>query len=129
MLKLTEEQVPAARRPRIGDVDSSWNHNLVQRILRNQRYIGVYVWNKTHQRNDHDTGRVIIERKTSDQHTRVEIPELRIVSDGLWAKVQARHKVVDEHVKRHRLGGINRGQDKSYLFSGLLKCEIGRAHV
>jgi len=119
VLKLAEEQVPAARRPRIGNLDTSWNHNLVQRILPNERYIGVYVWTKTHQRIDHDTGRTIIDRKTSDQHKRVEIPDLRIVSDELWARVQARHKIVDERVKRHRPGGINRARDKSYLFSAL----------
>jgi hypothetical protein len=54
----------------------------------------------------------------------VEIPALRIVSDELWAKVQARHKIVDERVKGHRLGGTNRAQDKSYLFSGLPECGV-----
>jgi DNA invertase Pin-like site-specific DNA recombinase len=122
--KLTEERVPAARKPKIGDVDSSWNHNLVQRILRNQRYIGVYVWNRTHQHTDHDTGRVIVDRKKSDQHKRVENPALRIVSDELWAKVQARHKVVDERVTGYRLGGINRAQNKSYLFSAMGECAV-----
>jgi site-specific DNA recombinase len=121
---LTAEKVPAARKPRIGDVPSSWNSCLINRILRNQKYMGVVLWNRTKQFRDPETGLVETRQKLQDEIIRVEVPHLRIIPKGLWDRIQARIKIVDEKVKPHRLGGMNKSENKTYLFSGLLECGV-----
>jgi len=127
--RFNAEKVPAARKPRIGTRDTSWNHNLVNRILRNERYIGIVVWNRQKQYKDRRTGQIEIRPKPQNEILRVPTPHLRIVSDELWSRVQDRLKVVNEQVKAHRLGGLNRAKSKTYLFSGLLKCGICRESI
>ena len=119
---LTAEKVPAARKPHIGDAPSSWNSCLINRILRNQKYAGITLWNRTKQFHDPETGAIEVRQKRQDEIVRVEAPQLRIIPEDLWNRIQARIKIVDEKVKPHRLGGINKAENKTYLFSGLLKC-------
>jgi site-specific DNA recombinase len=121
---LTAEKVPAARKPRIGDVPSSWNSCLINRILRNQKYVGVVLWNQTKQFKDPETGAIETRKKRQDEIVRVELPHLRIIPEDLWDRIQARIKIVDEKVKPHRLGGMNKAENKTYLFSGLLECGV-----
>ena len=121
---LNGEKVPAARKPRIGDVSTSWNSNLINRILRNERYIGTIVWNRTKQFKDRSTGRIEIRAKPSNEVLRVPTPHLRIVTDEMWSRVQGRLRIVNEQLKAHRLGGLNRAKDRIYLFSGLLRCGV-----
>jgi site-specific DNA recombinase len=121
---LNEENVPAARRPRIGDLPSAWNSNLINRILRNEKYIGINTWNKTKQYTDPDTGKIDIRKKPESALVRIECPKWRIVSDELWNSVQQRLGVVNEKMTARRVAGTNRGKNKDYLFSGLLWCGV-----
>ena len=55
----------------------------------------------------------------------VEVPDLRIVSDQQWERVQTQIKRNREIFGGPRLGGMSRtAQCRDYLFSGLLMCAI-----
>jgi hypothetical protein len=84
--KLNAEHVAAAK---IGKLDCPWNQSRVRRILRQERYVGTVVWNKMNRVTDPRTGRVKLHANPPADVLRVPAPELRIVSDELWSRVQA----------------------------------------
>lgn len=121
---LSKEKVPAARKPRIGSSETAWNSTLIKRILQNPKYIGIIIWNKTYQKLNPKTEKIDTFKKPQEEWIYTEVPELRIVPQELWGRVQDRLLVVNEKFKAHRLGGVNRAKRKDYFFSGLMKCGI-----
>lgn len=98
-------------------------------ILNNPLYSGRFVWNRRECRKNPDTGKRVHVRRDESEWITTEMPDLRIVSEQLWAKVKAR-----QERQRSGLGvkvreGLTRsGQAKAqkgfrYLLSGLLKCD------
>jgi len=87
---LNAETVATARKLANGNLTSAWNCTLIHRILRNERYIGTVVWNRTKRHRNPSTGRVELRPKPLEEVRRVATPHLRIVSDGLWNRVKAR---------------------------------------
>jgi site-specific DNA recombinase len=123
-LKLNEEKVPAARKPRIGSADTTWNCTLIKNILNREKYIGKSTWNKTKQVTHPVTGKIETRKNPPELWITNEVPELRIVSDELWNRVQDRLKIVNERMTRRRIAGCNRAKARPYLFSGLLVCGV-----
>jgi site-specific DNA recombinase len=99
-LKLNEEKVPAARKPRIGSQDTVWNCTLIKRILRNEKYIGKLTRNKTTQVIHPVTEKTETRKNPPEMWVHKEVPELRIVSDELWSRTQERLKIVNEKMTR-----------------------------
>ena len=97
---------------------------MVKRVLQNQKYIGKLIWNRTSQVIHPVTGKTETRKNPPEKWVRTEVPELRIVSDELWNRVQERLKVVNEQMTRRRVGGLNRAKKRDYLFSGLLVCGV-----
>ncbi|BBL75477.1 resolvase [Methylomagnum ishizawai] len=102
-------------------------------ILRNPIYAGRYTWNRSEWVHDPDTRkRKRRERSTADL-VEVDMPELRIVPDALWRKVQARlarnearGAAISAGIQARRQGGAS----VRHLFSGLLFCaECGHPFV
>ena len=122
MKKFNDEKVAAARKPRIGPDHTVWNPNIIKRILQNEKYIGKQVWNRTTQLIHPVTGKTETRKNPSEKWVTIDNPSLRIVSDELWASVQARLTVVNQKMTRRRMGGLNRAKKRDYLFSGLLIC-------
>jgi hypothetical protein len=92
-------------------------------MLRNERYRGVQVWNRTEKARNPETGRKVSRARPSSDWIRVEVPEWRIVNDELWKAVQDRIAHVNHALGGARAGGLNRTErSKTYLFSGLLVC-------
>jgi site-specific DNA recombinase len=85
--KLNAEHGAAAK---IGKLNCPWNQSRVRRILRQERYVGIVVWNKMNRVTDPRTGRVKLHANPPADVLRVPAPELRIVTDELWSRVQAR---------------------------------------
>lgn len=53
----------------------------------------------------------------------VEVPELRIVDDGLWGRVKHRQNAARKEMGRDDSGNpLNRAHRKKYMFSGLIRC-------
>lgn len=119
-----QERIRGPRKPKIGNLATAWNCNLVKNILRREKYRGIIIWNQTTQVKDPETGRVTTERKKQSEHIVVEAPHLRIVTDDQWDRVAERLKQLNEKNSAQILGGLNRAKRKPYIFSGLLICGL-----
>lgn len=73
-----------------GPTGVPWNHASIRRILRNSRYRGTLVWNRTQRLRNPSTGRIVSRARPQEQVITVAAPELRIVEDELAARVDAR---------------------------------------
>ena len=67
-----------------------WVESTVSRILRNKAFIGQYTWGRTFRAKDPSTGKMITKKRSEDQWTVKEIPEMRIIDQDLWDSVQKR---------------------------------------
>ena len=83
-------------------------------MLRRERYRGVIVWNQREKTYRKGT-KVRIQRDANDW-IRVDVPELRIVSDDLWFGVQRRIKT------NFTPGAPAGGRPPRYLLSGITRC-------
>jgi site-specific DNA recombinase len=101
----------AAWKPRSG-TRGRWLVSALHALLRNERYVGRLVWNRSRWIKDPDTGRRIRrERPESEWVVRAIEP---LVDVATWRRVQARFQV-----RRPGRGGTRR-----YLLSGLLECAL-----
>ena len=119
---LNAEGVPAPQPPRTRAM-RAWCPSSIREMLRNERYRGVQVWNRTVKARNPETGRKVSRQRPADEWKRVDVPEWRIVPEVLW---QAAHVRISSNSKKFTascLGGLNRTvQARTYLFSGLLVC-------
>jgi site-specific DNA recombinase len=116
--------------PQKGRISRSWCPSSIRTILRNERYRGRVIWGKTVKVRS-KSGKRIYKRTAPDKWVVRDLPEQRIVSEELWASVQARIDTV-KHVYGEigRKGGMQgRAVSSSYLFSGLLKCSECGANI
>lgn len=96
-----------------------WGHTTILSMLKNEQYVGVWGRNKEKWVPVPGTARYRRIPRPSSEHVRKEIPELRIVSADLWARVQRRNS------RRPRGGGRPAGSGKTTaLLSGLLRCGV-----
>ena len=107
---------------RIGKPNRGWTPSAIngQRrlqlgILNNPIYVGRQVWNRTRKVRDPDSGRRVWRLQPAVEWVIQENPGLRIISDELWAAVQARRLAVSRNTS---LGGA----PPRYLLSGLVVC-------
>ena len=84
-------------------------------ILQNALYVGRIVWNRQSFIKDPDTGRRVSRPNPESERITAETPELRIVTDDVWTKVQVR--------KAQRSGERTYATRPRHLLSGLLKCD------
>ena len=101
--RLNREGIP-------GTGGKRWNKTPVDRILKNERYLGRQIW-----------GQKSVEREPAlvarscaptarEEWKVIDRPELRIVSDELWARTQATRKAIREAVAPK--GNLARGQER-----------------
>lgn len=89
-------------------------------ILNNEIYIGRYFWNRLKSLRNPESGKKKYVFKDKTKWVLVLKPELQIVEDGLWEKVQARRKHIQERTKGRYIKG--KILYSTNLLSGLLKC-------
>jgi DNA invertase Pin-like site-specific DNA recombinase len=91
-------------------------------ILRNELYVGREVWNKRRSKRVPGTSRRVFELRPQSEWLAAMVPELAIVSQDLWDRVQRRlnknRTKTGEKIAEPR----SRGRQPRYLLSGLLKC-------
>lgn len=112
--RLNAEGVPGPRGRGWSESTVNGEAKLGHGILHNELYIGMRVWNRQSKRKDPRTGRALMFNNPESEWKRMPAPELRIVDDGLWRAVRARHRGVTG-----KRGGAKRPKR---LFSGLLAC-------
>jgi hypothetical protein len=88
--KLNGELGPRDCESRIGADRTHLNSAGVKRILRNPLYVGKLVWNRTSRTINSATGKMVTSRNPPGRWVHADVPELRIVSDELWRRVQNR---------------------------------------
>lgn len=96
-------------------------------ILFNPLYAGRYIWNRTARVVNPETkGRQHKIRDESEWVTR-EAPELRIVPEDLWQRVQARRRrqnTASEKIRATLGRQARTGRSARYLLSGFLRCGV-----
>jgi site-specific DNA recombinase len=123
-VRLNQEGIPRDSQFRSRGNGKGWPNDAIKTILHNEKYKGVYVWNRKRQQVHPKTGKITTEIKSAHEHIRVEAPHLRIVSDDLWNRAATRLNELKLKQEARRLGGYNRTKDIPYLYSGLLVCGI-----
>jgi hypothetical protein len=88
-------------------------------IINNELYIGRQIWGRQSWTKDPTTGRRVARRAEPEALVASEVPELRIVSDGLWAAAKARQQALDS---RQRLRRRMRPAGRSGPSSGRATC-------
>jgi len=121
---LNAENIPGPAGKAWGPSTINGNRARGTGILNNELYIGRLVWNRLHYLKTPDTGKRISRLNPPEEWIVQEVPELRIVPDGLWEQVKARQT----SVKRNTRPDIKPDRPfwertrPKYLLSGLMKC-------
>jgi len=126
---LNAERIPS---PRAGSGRSTggWCPTGIREMLYNQRYVGRVVWNRSKFVKVPGTNRRVARQRPESEWQKHNAPELRIVSDELWRRVQDRLKWLRENYKGGRPNGLlSRSATSKYLFSGMLVCAECGGHL
>lgn len=122
---LKAEGVPAPQRRWNGRIINCWLPSTIKQITHNELYRGIRHWNRTQKVLNPADGKKNKRVKPKSEWVRVEVPDLRIVSDELWDRVQQVNQQRKDKLYGRRLGGLNRtAQSRTYLFSGLMHCGL-----
>jgi site-specific DNA recombinase len=107
---------------------AKWHTSVILRCLKNENYVGVFYYRKNRCVRDPVTGQRSLRPNDIDKIVRIHRPDLRIISNELWEKVQNRllvmrnthPKVNPDKVKRKSHQRLN----SPYLLSRCLKCGV-----
>ena len=86
-----------------------WTKTPVRRVLQNERYLGRQIWGQQFVDHEPGTGRRIMRDNPRSEWRVEERPELRIVSDELWNRVQQTRSEVRKSVAPKQ--NLARGKD------------------
>ena len=121
---LNADRVPGRRVAAHG-----WTPSTISRILKNEKYTGRWVWNRTETRRDPLTGRKRRVPKPESEWLIDENEDLRIVPSDVWDRAANRWKEIDGTWPTRRGRKGFEGQQRSYvsthpthLLSGSLRC-------
>jgi hypothetical protein len=105
-----------------------WRCNAVSRMLQNEKYTGKLIWGKTTQERRPGTRQHVSRANPRAQWTIQARPELRIVSEALWARVQARRAEIRAQLPaasgRTLMRGRNAALYSRQLLAGFLFCQV-----
>jgi site-specific DNA recombinase len=119
---LNAQGVPAPR-------GAGWSITTIRHIIRNELYRGRYKWNTTRKERDSDSRKMRKRTRSREEWVEKEIPDLRIIPEELWNRVQE-HNERMQKIGRQRLGGFNKTKaSQGYLFSGLLACGLCKCAI
>jgi site-specific DNA recombinase len=107
----------APPRPRAGR-RPAWCHNAIRAMLRNPIYIGKVIWNRDRFIRT-PAGKRVARPRPESEWRRLDAPELRIIDDDLWERVQRTLAWKREHYGR---GGGMYGRVSNHLLTGFLRC-------
>ena len=125
--QLNLEGVPTSR-PRAGKKYASWCPTAIRAMLRNELYIGRVVWNRTQFVKRPGTNKRVPRERPRSEWKIVDSPELRIVPDALWRRVQERQTLMKKVYGRAGRG-LNKASASRNLLTGLIKCGICGANM
>ncbi len=122
--QLNAEGVVAPQTPHTRQI-RAWGPSSIREMIRNERYRGVFVWNRTRKERNPETGRKTSRPRPQEEWMRVEVPEWKILSKELWRGVEAQIALVSKRFGARTVGGFGRmGKGPRYLFSGFIYCGL-----
>ena len=112
-------------RPRAKKENPSWCPTAIHAMLRREMYIGRVIWNRSRFVKSPGTNKRLCRPRPRSEWRVIERPELRIVCDELWERVQARLAWTKKiYGQQTRSGLLNRTASSHYLLSGIVKCDV-----
>jgi hypothetical protein len=121
---LNREGIQSPMPPRKGKVRGGCP-SAIRELLLNEKYRGFLVWNRTKTIRNRETGRSEQRPRPQSEWIRIEVPEMRIVSEELWNAAREQNRRAREKHGPRVLGGMNRTEaSRCYLFSGLMECGL-----
>ena len=133
-LQLNAEQVAfPAKATRRGPTRRGWAVSSIHTILRNEKYAGRWIWNRTMFVKDAETGKRTPVSRPKDDWLMEEQPHLAIVDANLWRRVQER--LVEVRAAYGAAGPDRRPRGRApelyspHLLSGLLRCDLCGARI
>ena len=135
---LNADKIEAPRHKKKNGGSGHWKQNAINGnaargtgILNNSLYVGQRVWNRLQYRLHPVSRKRVSFIRPEEDRIVVPVPELRIVSDELWAAVKQRQGAQRAQRQAHwngrdrnRLSGSQSLRRRKYLLSGLLECGI-----
>jgi len=91
-------------------------------ILNNELYVGRLVWNRLRYLKDPDTGKRVSRLNPEEDWVVQDVPDLRIIDQGLWDQVKARQRELEGNRSGPKPFWDRRRP--RYLLSGLVTCGI-----
>jgi site-specific DNA recombinase len=120
---LNEDKVPTKR-----GHSGGWNTSTVSRILKNEKYIGHWIWRKYKSIRDPMTGKIKKVSRSEKEQLPAYKEDLIIIDNDTWQKAQKRWQELNGTFPVRK--GSNKGQ-KSYihanpvhLLSGIMRCQL-----
>jgi len=120
---LNEDKVPTKR-----GHSGGWNTSTVSRILKNEKYIGHWIWRKYKNIRDPMTGKIKKVSRSEKEQLPAYKEDLIIIDNDTWQKAQKRWQALNGTFPVRK--GSNKSQ-KSYihsspvhLLSGLMRCQL-----
>jgi DNA invertase Pin-like site-specific DNA recombinase len=125
---LNRECVPSPR-PRSGNQYATWSPTCIREMLRRDLYVGKVVWNASRFVKVPGTNKRVRRARPESEWRIVPHPELQIVSDEVWTRVQDRQKRLMAMYSGAKKGLLPRSVTSPYLLSGILKCGLCRGNL
>jgi DNA invertase Pin-like site-specific DNA recombinase len=126
---LNHECVPPPR-PRAGKQYATWCPTCIRAMLRRDLYAGKVIWNSSRFVKTPGTNKRVRRARPQSEWRVVPHPELQIVNDELWQRVQERQKnLLAIYGGAKRKGLMPRSATSPYLLSGILKCGLCGANL
>lgn len=121
---LNAEGVPGPRGRAWSDTTIRGHATRGTGLLHNDLYDGRLIWNRQRYVKDPSTGKRLARPNPPEQWIRQEVPDLRIVDEALWQKVQARLDTI------RNSAGVTKAREKKFweqrrprhLLTGLIQC-------
>ena len=119
---LNKEGVTAPR-PRSGKQYATWCPTAIREMLRRDLYMGRVIWNRSRFVKQPGTNKRLRRERPKNEWRITEQPELRIIDEALWERVQTRLAFVAQAFSRGLPAGLyRRAASSPHLLTGLLKC-------
>jgi len=107
---------------RIDRPHATWCPSAIRAMLLRQLYVGRRIWNQTKFVKTLGTNKRVARPRPQSEWQVQDVPELRIISDDLWCRVQKRQASLKERYAESGKKPVNRGASSAYLLSGFLVC-------
>jgi site-specific DNA recombinase len=118
---LNDRKTPPPQK-RSDRIHATWCPTAVRAMLRNESYIGARTWNRSKFIKAIGTNKRVSRARPHGDLRKQLIPELRIISDDLWLRVQDRQNRLKEIYANSGRKPVNRGASSAYFLSGFLIC-------